>query len=132
MRQLPHCLTEESYLGRRGCLMGNLTFQEISDPLTQRRRVLRFWDIIHSKAFLCKPDPSEIPGSLRGHAPKPGPGAGPWPQRSAQPALARRDGESFRERRGTHRNAWFPSSRLRVRRLLLPPRHATLERACAR
>jgi hypothetical protein len=25
-------------------------------------------------------------------------GAGPWPQRSAPPALARRDGESFRER----------------------------------
>jgi len=42
--------------------MGNLTFQEISDPLTHRRRVIRFWDIIHSKAFLCKPDPSELPG----------------------------------------------------------------------
>jgi hypothetical protein len=78
--------------------MGNLTFQEISDPLTQRRRVILFGDIIPSKAFLCKPDPSEIAGSLRGYAPKPGPGADPWPQRSAPPALARRDGESFRER----------------------------------
>ena len=39
--------------------MGNLTFQEISDPLTQRTRVIRFWDSIRSKAFLCKPYPSE-------------------------------------------------------------------------
>jgi hypothetical protein len=52
----------------------------------------------------------EIPGSLRGSAPQRGPGAGPWPQRSVQTALARRVGESFREREGTHRNAWFPPS----------------------
>src|SRR5207245_926905 len=51
-----------------------------------------------------------ISGSLRDQVPKPGPGAGPWSQRSAQPALARRVGERFGERKGTHRNAWFPSS----------------------
>src|SRR6266699_888352 len=37
-------------------------------------------------------------------------GLAPWPQRSAPPPLARRGRESFRERRGTHRNAWCPSS----------------------
>jgi hypothetical protein len=30
-----------------------------------------------------------------------GPGAGPWPQRSVQTSLARRDREGLRERKGT-------------------------------
>src|SRR5260221_6985954 len=52
-----------------------------------------------------------ILGSLRGSAPQRGSrGLAPWPQRSAQTALARREGESFREREGTHRNAWLPPS----------------------
>src|SRR6266567_3264449 len=40
-----------------------------------------------------------IPGSLP-----------PWPQRSPPPPLARKDGEGLGERKGTHRNACFPSS----------------------
>src|SRR6266568_961745 len=46
-----------------------------------------------------------IPGSLRGRAPQRGSrGLAPWPQRSAPPALARKDGERFGERKGTHRS----------------------------
>src|SRR6266704_1185404 len=43
-----------------------------------------------------------IPGSLRGRAPQRGSrGLAPWPQRSAPPALARKDGERFGERHET-------------------------------
>src|SRR5260370_17991063 len=82
--QPPHCLTAESYLGRRGCLMGTLTFQEISDPLTQRRRVIRFWDIIHSKAFLCKPDP--LRKTRESEGPCSSAGSRGWPLASAERA----------------------------------------------
>src|SRR5712692_4659883 len=52
-----------------------------------------------------------MPGSLRGCAPQRGSrGQAPWSQRSAPPALARKDRERFGERKGTHRNACFPSS----------------------
>jgi hypothetical protein len=37
-------------------------------------------------------------------------GRPPGLSEAREPALARRDGERFGERRGTHRNAWFPSS----------------------
>jgi hypothetical protein len=37
-------------------------------------------------------------------------GAGPLATAERAASLAWRVGESFRERRGTHRNAWFPSS----------------------
>ncbi len=51
----PHCLTGESYLDSRECLMGNLTFQEISDPLTQRR-VIRLWIAYPPKLFSANND----------------------------------------------------------------------------
>ncbi len=50
---LPH---QRSYLGSRECLMGNLTFQEISDPLTQRR-VIRLWIAYPPKLFSANKDP---------------------------------------------------------------------------
>src|SRR5258707_13680492 len=50
-----HCLTEESYLDSRECLMGNLTFQEISDPLTHRR-VIRLWISYPPKLFSANND----------------------------------------------------------------------------
>ncbi|SRR6266849_3097260 len=96
---LAHCLMAKSYFGRRGCLMNNLTLLSSSDPLTHRIWVINSWHMLLSKTFLCKRRSPETSGSLRGHAPQRGSrGLAPWPQRSAQPALARRDGESFRER----------------------------------
>jgi hypothetical protein len=53
---------------------------------------------------------SNLTLALRDYVPQRGPGAGPWSQRSAPPALARRVGERFGERKGTLSPAWFPSS----------------------
>jgi hypothetical protein len=45
--------------------MGNLTFQEISDPLTHRIWVINSWDIIHSKAFTVNKGSQKSPGTFR-------------------------------------------------------------------
>ena len=80
-------------------------------PLTHR-----IWVIDSSNILLFEPPALQacIPerlGSLRGSAPQRGSrGLAPWPQRSAPPALAWRDGERFGERKRTHRNAWCSSS----------------------
>ena len=94
--------------------MNNLTLSGFFDPLPHGIWVVALWNILPShRRFRKYPCPSysresEGPCSSAG-----GQGASPlapWPQRSAPPALARKDGERFGERKGTHRNAWFPSS----------------------
>src|SRR6266478_1552103 len=69
----------------------------------------------------------EIPGSLRGSAPKPGPGAGPWPQRSVQTAQAAEGGREFQREGGNASQCMVPSLSLRIRRPLQRPRLAMQE-----
>jgi len=59
--EAPHCLTEESYFERGECLMGNLTFQEISDPLTHRK-VIRLWISYPPKLFSANNDSQKDQG----------------------------------------------------------------------
>ena len=69
----------------------------------------------------------EISGSLRGRAPKPGPGAGPWPQRSVQTAQAAEGGREFQREGGNASQCMVPSLSLRIRRPLQRPRLAMQE-----
>jgi len=100
----------ESYFERRECLMSNLTLARFVRPSDSWNRGVTPENILPTQRHFCKYCFPVISGSLRGQVPQRGPGAGPWSQRSAQTALARRVGERFAERKGTHRNAWFPSS----------------------
>src|SRR5260221_13586507 len=80
-------------------------------PLTHGIWVIDSKNILPSDPPALQASMPKMPGSLRGSAPQRG--SRGWPpglSGARQPALARRDGESFREREGTHRNAWCPPS----------------------
>src|SRR5512142_1351617 len=83
----------------------------VPDPLTHGMWVIHSRDILLSKASSLQATPRNIRES-EGLCSSAGEKAG-WPpghSEARRPALARRVRERFGERKGTHRNAWFPSS----------------------
>ena len=87
--------------------MSNLTLARFVRPIDSWNRGVTSENILPTRRHFRKYCFPAISGSLRDIVPQRGPGAGPWSQRSAQTALARRVGERFGERIRTHRNAWF-------------------------
>ena len=109
--------------------MGNLTFQEISDPLTHRR-VIRHWISYPPKLFSANKDPRKTRESegLCSSA-----GSRGWPLASAERAdsPSAEGWREFQREEGNASQCMVPLLSLSVRRRLPPPRRATLEQACA-
>ena len=113
-----HCLMKESYSEKGPCLMDNLTLSRLSSfqiTVVANRCLIGIHPLTHRTSYSSFPhDTSASPTTHReseGRCSSAGvQGEDPLVTAKRAASLAWRDEERFGERKGTHRNAWFPSS----------------------